>query len=92
MPSERKLANWNFSVLQGVPNQNLGFHIAVTLERSILDPLLVKPKCVLGVADFFSFQLFVYNFQLFVYNFPKKSATLQTHFGLYNTGSNVHSF
>ena len=59
----------------------------VTLEISIFDPPLVKPKCVSGVADFFSFQLFVYNFQLFVYNFqinppPLKHILVFTTYGL----------
>ena len=62
------------------------------LEISIFDLSLVKPKCVLGVADFFSFQLFVYNFQLFVYNFLKKSATPKTHFGIYNLWSRKHNY
>ena len=35
----------------------------VTLRIGIFDLPLVKPKCVSGVGDFFSFQLFIYNFQ-----------------------------
>ena len=45
---------WPKSDLQGDPNRNFLFQIAVSLKRSIFDPSLVKPKCVLGVADFFS--------------------------------------
>ena len=71
--------------VQGDPNRNFLFQIAVSLKRSIFDPSLVKPKCVLGVADFFQFSAVCLQF-------PKKSATLQTHFGLYNMGSNIHSF
>ena len=64
----------NFKVnsnIQGDPNQNLKFLLAIILKLCISDPLLVKPKCVLEVYIYFDFQLFVYNFQLFVYNFSK---------------------
>ena len=32
--------------LQGDPNQNLKFVLAITLKLSISNPVLVKPKCV----------------------------------------------
>ena len=57
--------------IQGDPNQKLQLQIAVTLKVCIFDPILVKPKCVSGVANFFNCQLLVYNFQLFVYNVKK---------------------
>ena len=78
--------------VQGDPNRNFLFQIAVSLKRSIFDPSLVKPKCVLGVADFFQFSAVCLQFSAVCLQFPKKSATLQTHFGLYNMGSNIHSF
>ena len=78
--------------LQGDPNQNLKFVLAITLKLCISDPMLVKPKCVWEPSVFFNFQKFVYIFQLFVYNFSKKSATSQTHFGFTNLGSNMHRF
>ena len=46
----------------------------------------------LGVADFFQFSAVCLQFSAVCLQFPKKSATLQTHFGLYNMGSNIHSF
>ena len=39
--------------LQGDPNQKLQFQMAVTLEKCLFDPPLVKPKCVSGVEEFF---------------------------------------
>ena len=39
--------------LQGDPNQNFWFQMTVTLKISISDPMLVRPKCVWGVAVFF---------------------------------------
>ena len=32
--------------LQGDPNQNLKFVLAITLKICLSDPMLVKPKCV----------------------------------------------
>ena len=32
--------------LQGDPNQNLRFLLAITLKISVSDPMLLKPKCV----------------------------------------------
>ena len=58
--------------LQGDPNQNFPFQMAITLKLSYSDPMLVKPKCVWEAAVFPNFWKFVYIFQLFVYNFSKK--------------------
>ena len=33
-------------LIQGDPNQNLKFVLAITLKLCISDPMLVKPKCV----------------------------------------------
>ena len=33
-------------LVQGDPNQNLKFILAITLKLCISDPILVKPKCV----------------------------------------------
>ena len=39
--------------LQGDPNQNLRFLLAITLKIYISDPMLVKPKCVWEVYIYF---------------------------------------
>ena len=59
------------SVVQGDPNRNCLFQMAVTLKVCISNPMLVKPKWVTKGAVFFNFRKFVYIFQLFVYNFSK---------------------
>ena len=66
--------------------------MAVALKLCILDPKLVKPKCVWEAVDFFNFRKFVYIFELFVYNFSKKTTISQTHFGFTNLGSKMHRF
>ena len=81
-----------FKVLQGDPNQKLQLQMAVPLKLCIFDPMLVKPKCVQGVADFFKFSAACLQFSAVCLQFPKISATLQTTFGLYNMGSKMHSF
>ena len=46
---ERTLPYWNNTIVpqvQGDPNQNLPFQMAITLKLSSSDPMLVKPKCV----------------------------------------------
>ena len=80
------------SIIQGDPNQNFPFQMAITLKLSSSDPMLVKPKCVWEAAVFFSILKFFFIFQLFVYNFSKKAATSQTHFGFINIGSKELSF
>ena len=77
------------SILQGDPNQNLKFVLAMILKVCISDPMLLKPKCVWEAVVFFNFRK---NFQLFVYNFSKKAFTSQTHFGFNNIGSEMHIF
>ena len=37
---------WAREVLQGDPNQNLTFVLAIILNNSISDPMLAKPKWV----------------------------------------------
>ena len=32
--------------VQGEPNQNMKFVLAITLKICISDPMLIKPKCV----------------------------------------------
>ena len=54
------------------PNQKLQFQMAVTLQMCIFDPPLVKPKCVLGVADFFQFSAVCFEFSTDCVQFPKK--------------------
>ena len=62
------------SELQGDPNRNFWFQMAITLKLSISDPMLVKPKCVWEAVVFFNFRK---KFQLFVYNFSKKLPPLK---------------
>ena len=54
--------------LQGDPNQNLKFVLAITLKICISDPMLVKPKCVWEVKSFLFFSclftIFQKNFHL----------------------------
>ena len=40
-------------MLQGDPNQNLKFILALTLKVSISDPGLIKPKCVWELSVLF---------------------------------------
>ena len=42
------------SLLQGDPNQNLKFLLAIILKTSISGPRLVKPKCVWLLSVLFS--------------------------------------
>ena len=69
------------------------FQIAVSLKRNIFDPSLVKPKCVLGVVDFFQFSAVCLKFTAIftISKKKKKSATPETHFGLYHLGSKMHN-
>ena len=87
-------ASWcvYIALLQGDPNQNLKFVLAITLKTRVSDPMLVKPKCVWELSVFFNFQKFVYIFQLFVYNFSNKTDDSQTHFGFINIGSEMLIF
>ena len=57
--------------------KNFRFQMSVPLKLCILDPLLVKPKCVWEAVVFFNFRKFVYIFQLFVYNFSNKLPPLK---------------
>ena len=43
-----------FSNIQGDPNQNLKFVLAITLKICVSDPMLVKPKCVWTVKVYFA--------------------------------------
>ena len=55
--------------------------------------MLVKPKCVLEVANFFDFQKFVYILRCLFMIFQKKNtATSQKNFDFINIGSNINSF
>ena len=40
-------------LLQGDPNQNLRFLLAITLKICFSDPMLVKPKCVWEACIYF---------------------------------------
>ena len=41
--------------VQGDPNQNLRFLLAITLKISISDPMFRKPKCVWDAYIYFDF-------------------------------------
>ena len=45
--------------------------MALALKRCIVDPKLIKPKCIWEVVGFFYFQKLVYKFLQLVYNFSK---------------------
>ena len=47
--------------IQGVLFWILGFQLAIALKRCIIDPLLLKPKWVWELAEFFNFVKYVYN-------------------------------
>ena len=49
----------NFILIQGDPNQNLLFQLALSLNVGIPDPKLVKPKCVWEVEVFCVKNLFL---------------------------------
>ena len=42
-------------IVQGDPNQNLKFILALTLKLCISDPIMIKPKCVSEVYIYFDF-------------------------------------
>ena len=47
-----KIKSYSKSNLQGDPNQNLKFVLAITLKISISNPMLVKPECVWELSVF----------------------------------------
>ena len=57
-------------VLQGDPNQNLGFQMTIAVKQSISDPTLIKPKCVWEAVVYFNF-LTTFAIFSFVFNFSK---------------------
>ena len=79
--------------IQGVSFEKWKFQMAVVaLKWWIFDPMLVMPKCVWEVADFFSFLKICLHLSADCLQFFKKSATSQTHFGFTNIGSNTHRY
>ena len=50
-----KMKNLHSEKIQGDPNQNLIFQMAISKKICISDPMLVKPKCVLGAYIYFHF-------------------------------------
>ena len=57
--------------IQGDPNQNLKFVLAITLKRCVSDPMLVKPKCVLEVSVYFLFSAVCLQFSAVCLQFSK---------------------
>ena len=76
----------DIGIIQGDPNQNLKFVLAITLKRCISDPILVKRK----VVHFFLSSKNCLHFS--VACLQEKSTTSETHFGFTNMVSEVHSF
>ena len=57
--------------LQGDPNQNIKFLLAITLKICVSDPILVKPKCVLEVYIYFDFSAVCLQFSAVCLQFSK---------------------
>ena len=70
-------------ILQGDPNQNLKFVLAITLKRCVSDPMLVKPKCVLEVSVYFLFSAVCSQFSAVCLQFSKLNWHLPNTFWLY---------
>ena len=86
---------FNHGVIQGDPNQNFPFKMAIILKLKLSssDPMLVKRKCVWEAAVFFfQFSKICFHFSAVCLQFFKTTATSQTHFGFINIGSKELSF
>ena len=70
-------------MIQGDPNQNLKFVLAITLKIHISDPMLVKPKCVWEVKVYFYFSAVCLQFSAACLQFFKKNFHLPNTFWLY---------
>ena len=68
-----------------------GCSMAITLEISIFDLLLVMPKCVSAVVDYYQLSAVWIQFSALCLQFLKKYATHKTHFGLDNLWSRMHN-
>ena len=66
-------------LIQGDPNQNLLFQMAITLKIRISDPMLVKPKCVLAASIYF-------HFSAVCLQFSKINGGLRIYFDITNMG------
>ena len=69
--------------IQGDPNQNLQFKMAITLKIRISDPKLVKPKCVLEASIYFHFSAVCLQFSAVCLQFWKINAGFLNTFWLY---------
>ena len=72
-------------ILQGDPNQNLRFLLAITLKICVFDLMLVKPKCVWEVYIYFENCKQTAEKSKWMY-------ASQMHFGFTNMGSKVDRF
>ena len=70
-------------ILQGDPNQNLLFQMAITLKIRISDPMLAKPKCVLEASIYFHFSAVCLQFSAVCLQFSKTNVGTQNTFWLY---------
>ena len=82
----------NNFVLQGDPNQNPLFQMAVQLKLCISDPMLVKPKCVWEAVVFLKNCKQTAEKCKQIFENWKKTTASETHFGFTNIGSEMHSF
>ena len=78
--------------VQGDPNQNLLFQMAISLEICISDPMLVKPKCVLGAYIYFHFSAVCLQFSAVCLQFSKINIGGQNKFWLYHYGGQKNIF
>ena len=67
------------NVLQGDPNQNLKFVLAITLKICISDPILVKPNCVWEVEVYSYFLADCLQFSAVCLQFFKKKLSPPKH-------------
>ena len=78
-----------YFAIQGVPFEVFGFQMALVLNRCIINPMLIKQKCIWEVVIFSMFKNLFTFFSCLFTTFP---ATLKTHFGFTNIWSSMHHF
>ena len=90
--------NWNYDLIllvshiQGDPNQNLKFVLAITLKIWVSDPMLVKPKCVWEVSVYFQFSAVCLQFSTVCLQFSKLNWHHPNTFWLYQYRVRYASF
>ena len=86
MSQKEEMFNQNNAQLQGDPNQNVKFLLAITLKICVSDPMLVKPKCVWEAYIYFDFSAVCLQFSAVCLQFSKINGGLQNAFWLYQQG------